>query len=169
MLRNAFKYYIKCIAVSVIGYIFGGFILSFLLTEVESVLTLFLPGIIAVIGIVIRIIVLNEHIKKSADFDFGLTSCLKMSIPALCLLILAVVILLCDAFINEIGNIMCISFFDNIKMIIWVLFPGALTVDGIIWNLSQWNDIVYYALLVLNILVYIAPIWIYMIWKNKKA
>ena len=168
MLKKSIIYYVKCIIMSIIGYICGGFILSFLLTEVESAFSLFMPIIISIIGIIIRIIILNQQFKKEGNFDFNLTSYFKMSIPAFCLLILTAIILLCDVYINNAGDLMYRSIFDNIKMCIWVLFPGALSVDGIIYNLSYWSNTVYYVLLIANILIYILPVWIYMTCTVKR-
>lgn len=169
MLKKSIIYYVECIAISFVGYVCGGGILSFLLTEIESVFSLVIPIIISIIEFIIRIKILNKQLKEESNFN--LKSYFDMSIPALLLLILTVIILLCDVYLNNTESLIYISIFDNVKMCIWVLFPGALFVDGIIYNLSHWNDMIYYVLLIANIFIYILPVWIYMTLAtvNKKT
>ena len=168
MLKFSIKYYMKCIALSIIGYVCGGFFLSFVVTETESIFSFITPAIISIIGVVIRIIILKRQLKKANIPAFEPADYFKMSMPALCLFILTAIILLCDIWVNSVGKLMYQSVFDNIKIYILLLFPGALNVDGIIYNLSYWNNMVYYVLLIVNILIYILPTLVYMTIRTKR-
>lgn len=167
MVKFSIKYYLKCIALSFAFYLCGGFVLSFFITEEDSFLSIAVPIIMTSISIFIRIIILKNQINKSHISYFEITDYFKMSLPAIFLLALTAVLLICDTFISNINNLMYKSLFDNVKSIIFVLFPGGLTVDGIIYNLSYWNDVVYYSLLVINTVIYILPTLMYMHKKNN--
>lgn len=161
MVKFSVKYYLKTVAVSLLFYICGGFILSFFVTEEESVLSIAVPLIITIIGVLIRILILKRQINKSDVVCFETADYFTISLPAVCLLALTAIILVCEIYIDKTGNLMYQSTFDSVKSMIYVFFPGALTVDGIIYNLSRWNNTVYYILLVMNTAVYIFPTLIY--------
>lgn len=162
MIKFSVKYYLKSLAISLIFYICGGFVLSFFLTEEEGVLSILVPILIMIAGVFIRIVVLKHQMNKYSISDFDMIDYFKISLPAICLLALTIIILICEVCMKNIGNFMYQSVFDNVKSVIFVLFPGGLTVDGIIYNLSHWNNSVYYSLLIINIVIYIFPTFIYM-------
>lgn len=174
MLKFSLKYYLKCIALSIAAYICGGFILAFILTEGESVLSYILPLILTIVGIAIRIMFLNHQIKTENILNFKFSDYFKMSIPALFLLAFTGLVYLCNNYVNTIDNLLYQSIFDKMEMFVLALYPESLTVNGIIYVLSYWSDTVYYLLLIGNIVVYLLTIWIYisirqLCKKNHKA
>lgn len=84
-----------------------------------------------------------------------------MSIPDLLLFVFTGLVYLCNNFVSGIDNLLYQSIFDKLEMFILALYPGSLTVNGIIYVLSYWSDTVYYLLLIGNIVVYLLTIWIY--------
>lgn len=168
MLKFSVKYYFKCVALSLLFYVFGGFILSFFLTEEESVFSLVVPVILCIIGVFLRILVLKHQLQKECIADFETADYFKMSIPAVCLLIFIALFLLCDICVHHMGEWLQQSAFDSIKFYLFVLFPGALTVDGVLYNISYWSNTVYYALLIANILIYIVPTLLYIKMKSSR-
>lgn len=167
MLIFSGKYYLKCIGLSLLFYICGGFILAFFSTEEESILSVLIPLITTVSGVFIRIIILKRQLNKENVSGFESKDYFAISLPAVCLLILEAIIFVCDVSINKTGNIMWQSVFDSLQICAFALYPGGLTADGIIYNLSYWNSTAYYILLTANIVIYLLPALLY-IWANER-
>lgn len=168
MLKFSVKYYLKCILVSLIFFICGGYIIGLFATHDISNFSLIAPVAITVIGFFIRMLILKRQLNKENISDFEAADYFKMCLPGLCLLVVTAIVFLCDIFINKIGNSMAQLVIEGVKFAILVLFPGGLTLDLIICTLIDSIDTAYYIMLIINILFYTFPALIYMRIKSSK-
>ncbi len=83
MIKFSLKYYLRCILVSIVGYVFGGAFLAWVASEAFTALSIIIPVVVFAVGSLTRVLILKLQCDKKSIYSFSRSDYLKMYIPVI--------------------------------------------------------------------------------------